>query len=165
MKWEEDRNRCTDTCVNFLRGPWKGLPLHSYFHGRSVSGSNFSLGPQLPSSAVYLMAISFCYFLKLQRTLLFRVWAHSSGHALPSTVFSRHMRNSYITHTSHITHTLKHYQTPHRFPSLPSLLPSVFDSLVSSDRFWELSRLTGNTRNEMLVSLSGRHPQILQVVL
>lgn len=50
MKWEEDRNRCTDTCVNFLRGPWKGLPLHSYFHGRSVSGSNFSLGP--PASFV-----------------------------------------------------------------------------------------------------------------
>ena len=149
----------------FLGDPWKGLPLHSYFHGRSVSGSNFSLGLQLSLPSVCLIAISSCCFLKLQRTILFRVWAHSSGHALPSTVFSWHRRNPYITHTSRITHTLKHYQTPHCFPSLPLLLPSVFDSLVSSDRFWELSRLSSNTRTEMLVSLSGRHPQILQVVL
>ena len=154
-----------DTCVNFLCGPWKGVPLHSYFHGRSVSGSNFSLGPQLPSPAVYLMAISFYYFLKLQRTLLFRVWAHSSGHALPSTVFSWHMRNSYITHTSRITHTLN--STRHHIASLPFLHfchPCSIPLSVQTGS-GELSRLAGNTRNEMLVCLSGRHPQILQAVL
>ena len=147
----------------FLGDPWKGLPLHSYFHGRSVSGSNFSLGLQLSLPSVCLIAISSCCFLKLQRTVLFRVWAHSSGHALPSTVFSWHRRNPYITHTS-LTHL---NITRHHIVSLPFLyfchLCSILLSVQTGSG--ELSRLSSNTRTEMLVSLSGRHPQILQVVL
>lgn len=66
------------------------------------------------------------------------------------------MRDSYITHTSHITQVLKHHQTPHSFRSFLHFchLCSTFLSV----------QISSNTRNEMLVSFSCRHPQILQVV-
>ena len=131
-------------------------PLHSYSHGRSISSSNFSLGRQIPSPLVYHMAISSCCILKQQRSLLFRVWAHNSSLA---TTFQCSL-DIWETHTSLTHHTSLTYSniTRHHMASVPFLHFCHLCSTFLSDQ------VSSNTGNEMLVSFSCRHPQILQVV-
>lgn len=128
--WKEEE---TDVWLcKLLHGPWKGLSLPSYFHGRSVWLTSF-LGPQLPSGhKVYLMDISFCCFLKLQRTLLFRC----ESQLRPCTTFHSVLLDIWETHDiTHTITTLKQYQTPHAFLPFLHFYHPVLRFSVSSGRF------------------------------